>query len=918
MAGIGAFCAALAEISGLVASAQALPDLLKQACERVVQHTGSTATYIVTIDDESDSIPRIEAIAGPASQYIKSIDVSVDASQPGGNGVFGLVYRARKSMVSQNIPNDARFSPVYRTLAPWNVRSAAGVPLVIGGRCRGALVVATDRSNHYNDILVSLLERIAETLSMAIDRAETKERSERYQTLYTALFNVNELIARRPEPQCLYEQTVQIIARVSSKMRAYVVEVESTKEALHVAACAGDGLDEETIEAMLNASFSTNPEDPTSQGIGGTSYRAAHTVVWQDVQPESETPLRTRLRRRTCTRSLMGIPILLDGEHKAILVLAATEPNYFVGDLLPLSERLGESLGLALRAHEQTESLRRQALMDDLTGLPNRALHRDRLGMAIAHAKRYGGQVAVVVIDLDDFSMLNSRLGHSAGDDALKLLAARVAKCVRKADTVARLGGDVLAAILPTDNAASHIDRTLRRMRSAINEPVRLGAERVTLCASLGIAIYPRDGASPEDLIRRADLAMYRAKRSGGDQWRFFEQALEERLLQRHRLGERFEAALECGEIVFHFQPNLDLRECQVVGAEALVRWNDPDRGLLPPGEWIDDIEGDSRLISILGRYALASAMRQLRIWHANGKAFSVSVNIGVRHLLSSEFINDLRRALRLAPELASYLILELTETALIEDFQAVAKVLTQVRTLGVKIALDDFGTGQASLTYLLKLPTDRIKIDVSFVAKMLSCVRAFGIVTAAAQGTWLLGMSAVAEGVETEEHGVRLKQMGCRYAQGFAIARPMPIEVFDQWLMSWRPPASWQKRYERPLPQPYTQLLASLILHRARHKKFIHRIRTDDAETALPAEVKRSSYCPFQVLENQSYECVIDIGLSKIHRQLHQLESTCVNQLTKSHSVSENLLKRTHLTLKKYEYGINSVLKSLESRGYH
>lgn len=903
------YYAALADIGGLVARSPELSDLLQEACELVVRHTGSTSTYIATIERDEAKTTRLAAVAGPASPYIRNLPLSVDPDHPGGNGSVGHAYRTGGPIVSNDCLHDSRIAHMRQALKQWNVLSAAGVPIFIDSECRGVLVVAAGQTDHYDSDLIGMLERMAEVIAVGIDRAEQRIHRSRYETLYRIQSEINALIVRSPQPHELFEESCRIVAKTSDRLYADILLADASGEYLEMVACAGQVVHDDMGRAKLASRLSTRADDPDGQGIAGTTYRARQTVIWLDVPQSAETETRSMVRQETNTRSLMGVPVFVSGECRAILVLGSSEPDYFDNSLIAVSEQIAASLGLALESCEQRESLRTMALSDALTGLPNRTLFADRLHTEMARADRRKGRFAVALVDVGNLKEINARLGHSAGDDALCQAAVRIGSCLRKSDTAARLGGDQFALILPVRKSASRIDGILSRILTTIGEPLVLNGHHASLRASIGVCIYPDDAQVEEDLLRRAELALTRIKRTGGNVWGAFEQPLEHALWRRHRVKERFSRALENGEIVFHYQPIVELPSGKVVAAEALVRWDDPRLGLVPPGEWIGVVEDDPRMIVELGRHALTCAIGQLHAWHARGKVLSLSVNIGVRHLLSAEFLEDLQGALAVAPELAPYLVLEVTETALIEDFEAVARALAECRRLGVRIALDDFGTGQASLTYLLELPADRIKIDHSFVIRMLSEFRAFGIVIAAAQGTRLLGMDSVAEGVETEEHGLRLLQVGCRYAQGFGIARPMSNEAFDRWLLEWKAPRSWMESRASPLTQKETQLLASLVLHRSRYSVIsTSQGQSDLIRHAFSPEVW-SSYCPADPEVRAAGGGLHHDQLLDLHRNLHRFEQLCISQLGDSGAVSERLLTTTSGALKQYEEHVNSLL---------
>lgn len=896
--------AALGDLTALVEEANGLQELFQTACERVAAHTMSSATYIVTVDpDRKGRAPCLEAVAGPARDYINSLSISTNPKETGGNGLFGRVYRAHKTVVMVDAEQDGRFAHMKEHLAKWRILSAAGVPIVIDGRCRGVLVVGASDTNHYTDLMVALLERIAGVLALGISRLEATRNSARYQSLYSALSNVNALIARGPAPKTLFAKTVDAIAASSDSLRADVALVNHDTGEIRVVAAAGRTLDRELKTKLRKQKFSTNPEHAAGQGILGTTYRCGKTVVWLDLASHENTRhFRETLRRLTRTRSLVGIPVFLDERCAAILVLGSTEPDYFEADIVPLSERLGESLQIALIAEQQKTALQKQALTDHLTGLPNRALFRDRLEWAMHHARRYRKQFAVVVADIDNFKSVNDRCGHPVGDDILRLLGANLTKRMRKSDVVARFSADVFVLLVWADGEGE-LANVLLWIQNAVEQTGSDEHEAAKLTVSIGLSVFPGDGVTADELTRRAHLALHRVKRAGGAAWGAFEPSLELELLERHRIEERFLAALEVGQITYHFQPILDLWTEQIAAAEMLVRWVDPDSGSLPPSRWIPTIEEHVKLVLALGRHGLVCAITQLADWHAKGTRIELAVNIGAHYLRSNSFVDDLKVALRIAPELATYLVLEITETAVIEDFAQVADVLKQARALGVKVALDDFGTGHGSLTYLLELPADHLKIDLLFVQRMLSELRAFGIVSTAAQGARMLGMSSVAEGAETDEHIRRLIQIGCRYVQGYAIARPMGVAAFDEWMQQWQMPQTYHDA--TPIAPEQNQLLASLVLHRQMYQE-LERLRS----TPRSLRPKREPlFCPLAD-DPKTTEAYAGQGqLFTLHAALHHLESQCATEVLDDCPTVGSSMSRLALLLEAYEAAVNDLL---------
>jgi diguanylate cyclase (GGDEF)-like protein/PAS domain S-box-containing protein len=434
------------------------------------------------------------------------------------------------------------------------------------------------------------------------------------------------------------------------------------------------------------------------------------------------------------------------------------------------------------RLKRQEEELNRIAYFDPLTGAPNRRLLDDRLRQAIAHANRTGKALAVCVIDLDGFKPVNDRHGHKAGDDLLIGIVDRLNAILRASDTVARLGGDEFVLLLEDAEGNAVLERVLE----AIREPLRIGQEAVSVSASIGVTRFPEDNVDPETLLRHADQAMYRAKQRGRNCIQYFDTSVEEEqrlhTMRRDRLGE----ALRKREFVLHFQPQVNMRTGAVVGMEALIRWQHPELGLLPPARFLPDIAG-TELETAIDQWVIDAALAQLVECRAQGLDIGVSVNVGARLLLTPGFVGSIRSALARHPGIpADKLELEILESSALDDIVLATEVLHACRRLGVRIALDDFGTGYASLRHYRQLPVDQLKIDRSFVLDMLADKEARAIVGAVVQLARTFERKVIAEGVETPAHAAALIELGCELGQGFGIARPMPGAHLIPWF-SWQ-----------------------------------------------------------------------------------------------------------------------------------
>jgi diguanylate cyclase (GGDEF)-like protein/PAS domain S-box-containing protein len=469
---------------------------------------------------------------------------------------------------------------------------------------------------------------------------------------------------------------------------------------------------------------------------------------------------------------MLTLSVLRDGEGGI---------QNFIGLLTDLTEA---------KAH--ASQLERIAHYDTLTGLPNRLMLADRMRQALGHCQRKQLCMVVVAMDLDGFKSINDLHGHEAGDQLLAILSQRMANVLRQGDTLARVGGDEFVAVLVGIDLGQNHDDMLTRLLQAAAASVSINGVSVQVTASMGVTQYPQDGDDPDLLLRHADQAMYMAKQAGKNRYHRFDIAQDTAVTTQHQSLENIRHGLAANEFVLYFQPKVNMVSGKVIGAEALIRWQHPERGLLPPGLFLPVIEDDPLSVD-LGEWVIATALQQMAQWKADGLDVAVSVNIGARQLQQDNFSTRLGELLAAFPSIdPAQLELEILETSALEDFAWVSQVMISCQALGVRFALDDFGTGYSSLTYLKRLPAETLKIDQSFVRDMLTDRDDLSIVQTVVGLAAAFHRKVIAEGVETIAHGTALTGLGCHWAQGYGIARPMPAQKFQFWAANWRPDPSW------------------------------------------------------------------------------------------------------------------------------
>ncbi|HQS83121.1 MAG TPA: EAL domain-containing protein [Thiobacillus sp.] len=473
----------------------------------------------------------------------------------------------------------------------------------------------------------------------------------------------------------------------------------------------------------------------------------------------------------------MRRPRLMNGRCKSVELTAT---GMYDEDASPFEQRFIGSYGVAKDITERKqaeETVHFQAYHDLLTGLPNRALFRDHLGLMLAQARRTQQPLAVLSLDLDHFKVINDALGHAIGDELLLAVGARLRQCLREGDTLARLGGDEFAVLLPTLVSRSDVDHICRKIIQVLSKPVYVKGHEIYVSVSIGACVAPEDGDMIDSLIRQAEIAMYRAKSQGRSQLQFWEAGMQAPYSERMQIEVDLRRALARNEFVLFYQPQVDTTTGEVRGFEALLRWWHPQRGLLAPADFIPVAE-ECGVIVPIGDWVLRQAGAQMAEWrHAGLPPVRLSVNISARQLESSDFVDSVMRAVQIYSLDGNLLELEITETLLMRDFEANAIKLGRLSVAGVRIAIDDFGTGYSSFKYLSRFPIHTLKIDQSFVQE-LDREENMSIVNAMIAMGRGMNLNVVAEGVETEAQRALLQQMQCHEVQGYYYSPPVSSQA--------------------------------------------------------------------------------------------------------------------------------------------
>lgn len=469
------------------------------------------------------------------------------------------------------------------------------------------------------------------------------------------------------------------------------------------------------------------------------------------------------------------------------------EVGEMLASLQASQRRLGEQLDETVHMQQALQKMSWQNYNDVLTGLPNRAALAARFEQELFLARERQRLLAVCLFDLDHFQNINDRFGAEAGDDILRQVAGRLQDFAGQAHYVARLGGDEFVLLLCGQASIASIEHNVTALMRELSQPYVCDQQALEMTASVGIAVYAGKEFNTESLLRHADHAVYQAKLTGRNQYHFFDTNLDEEVRTHHNQRTEVRHALINNELRLYYQPKVNMRTGEVVGMEALLRWQHARRGVLAPGQFLPLVEQTDLIIDI-GEWVLRQALWQIRRWSAAGQHWVVSVNIAARHFQRPDFVPRLKAILEEFPGVRPNMLeLEILESSALHDLEHVRRIIRACQSLGITFALDDFGTGYSSMSYLKRLPADIVKIDQSFVRNMLNDPDDLHLVRAVIGLARSFSLSVIAEGVESVEHGTRLLELGCDLAQGYGIAHPMPAEAVLEWAGRFTPAPQWQ-----------------------------------------------------------------------------------------------------------------------------
>ncbi|WPC68682.1 EAL domain-containing protein [Rhodoferax ferrireducens] len=627
-------------------------------------------------------------------------------------------------------------------------------------------------------------DKIVRIAGIATDVTDHKTAAEKFKTaqdrithlnrVYAVLSGINTLIVRVRDRDELFKEACRIAVEEGGFRMAMIATVHHNTTKIVPVATAGK--DDELMTAINNILSSSEHAPKT---MSARAIRDKKAVVSNAAQNDPQV-LFSAQYIKAGVHSMAVFPLIVSDEAVGVLALYASETEFFKEEELKLLSELAGDVAFAIDHIEKQERLNYLVYYDVLTGLANRSLFLERVAQAMRSAVRSGDKLALFLIDLERFKNINDSLGRPAGDTLLRLVAEWLTSKVGDANLLARVSADQFAVVLPEVKQDGEVARALDQLMAAFLEhPFRLNDTVFRIAAKAGIALFPDDGADADTLFKNAEAALKKAKVSG-ERYLFYTQKMTEMVAGRLTLENQLRQALDKGEFVLHYQPKVSLASGKMTSAEALIRWNDPRTGLVPPGQFIPILE-ETGLIHEVGRWALRQAIEDALRWRSAGlAAVRVAVNVSPLQLRHRGFIDEVRQAISIDAHAAAGLELEITESLLMENVQHSITSLQAIRDMGVTLAIDDFGTGFSSLSYLSKFPVDTLKIDRSFVIEMTDAPESLALVSTIISLAHALKLKVVAEGVETEEQSRLLRVLNCDEIQGFLFSKPVPSDIFE------------------------------------------------------------------------------------------------------------------------------------------
>ena len=786
--------AALSATNEAIMRAKTRAELFELVCGAAAVGGKFTSTTIALLRPGEDFLENVSA-AGPDWVRAKAVNLSADASRPEGQGLSGLAIRTRKTCISNDYLGDfGADSHFYHMVRNSGTRSGAALPLLKDGEPIGALVFLSSELDAFSAEMIGLLERLAMNVSFALDnfdradeKARADEQKQRLSRMFAALSATNEAIMRAGSRGELYQLVCEAAASGGRFTSTAIALAKPDSEYMEFVASAGP-----TAESACQVTLSVNEAHPEGRGVCGIAFRSGQPCIFNDYLADPRSEAFHARAREDGSRSCAGFPLIVRRQVVGVMLYISLEKDAFTSEFAELLRRLADNVSFALESFDRADEKSRAderieylASHDSLTNLPNRDMFNELLRHAIESADRHQRKFAVMFIDLDRFKVINDSLGHAAGDMLLVEVADRLRSRLRASDVVARLGGDEFVVLLDETAARDDVEQIAGDLLSSLSRPLQLSGHECHTSASIGIALYPDDGSDVQALTKNADMAMYMAKEDGKNGFRFFSKEIKTQSIERLTLESALRRALERDQLSLHYQPKVDMVSGQITGVEALLRWTHPELGLVSPGQFIPLAE-ETGLIVPIGRWVLKEACAQNMAWQRRGlRPVTMAVNLSPRQFADEHLLHDVDEALLASGMSPVLLQLEVTESMVMRNVSRAIRVLDAIQNRGIRLAIDDFGTGYSSMSLMKQFPIDTIKVDRSFVRDLAHDTEDQAIAQAIISMGKALGMTVIAEGVETVEQRDFLRLHACDEMQGYLFSKPLPARELAELLRS-------------------------------------------------------------------------------------------------------------------------------------
>ena len=773
--------AMLSGINGAIVRIRGRQELFEETCRIAVEAGGMLFAWLCVVDQTGTRL-QPAASAGANNGFLASVvgRLSLRDDAPEGHGVAARAVRTKHTVVVNNVETSPHVK--YKKMhADHGIKSIASLPLLISGRAVGAFILHAAETDFFDDDEMKLLQEVAGNIAFALEHIEKEEKVRRLTRVYAVLSGINTLIVRARDRDELFKEACRIAVEDGKFAMAWIGVVD--RNAMKIEPIASSGGEAEFL-SLIRDRFSLRDDAPSANTMSARAVREKKAVVSNDIR-KGPPFFFAKERIERGILSIAALPLLVSGEAIGVLALYANEAGFFDEEELKLLTELVGDIAFAIDHIGKQDQLEYLAYYDELTGLANRSLLLERLAQYMRSAVSSGHKLALFFLDLERFRNINDSLGRPAGDALLTQVADLLSHGVGDPSLLARLGADQFAIVLPELAAAGNVEHLLeKKLRLFLEHAFRVNESEIRIGVKVGIAVFPKDGVDAATLLRNAEVALKKAKHRG-DPYLFYKSKMTDTVAGKLSLENQLREALDKEEFVLHYQPKVNLDSGKLTSAEALIRWNDPRTGLVPPGRFIPVLE-ETGLIQDVGRWALRKAIGDYLRWRAAGlPAVRIAVNVSPLQLRNRDFIDDITQVVSIDPHATGGLELEITESLIMENVERSIASLHAIRAMGVTIAIDDFGTGFSSLSYLAKLPVDTLKIDRSFVNDMSLSPQGLSLVSTVITLAHSLKLKVVAEGVETEEQSRLLRLLRCDEMQGFLFSKPVPAGIFEAKFLS-------------------------------------------------------------------------------------------------------------------------------------